>query len=135
MFQYKLFPRLEYLAYLKKIHVSYFPGRPQTDIAKRLIMRMTSKSIKEKYPELDASWELLAYDAPASVDVVFKDGSRYRTTCEEYSRRQLEDIVDGWKMEAEFQEWPEHRMQLSEEQKKRLEELDKAQDASGKPSG
>lgn len=32
--KYKLFPRLDFFAYLKKIHVSYHPGREKTEVAR-----------------------------------------------------------------------------------------------------
>ncbi len=57
--KYDLFPRLDFFSYLKKIHVSYHPGRAKTEVARRLIMRMTSEATKKKHPRLKASWELL----------------------------------------------------------------------------
>merc|ERR1712137_1326949 len=66
--KYNLFPRLDFLAYLKRIHVAYHPGRERTEVARNLIMHMTSEPSKKKFPQLQATWELLGYDAPATID-------------------------------------------------------------------
>eukprot|EP00435_Cladocopium_sp_Y103_P016439 s3642_g4.t1 len=57
--KYNLFPPLDFLAYLKRIHVAYHPGRERTEVARKLIMHMTSERTKKRWPKLEASFELL----------------------------------------------------------------------------
>merc|ERR1711972_967189 len=54
--KYNLFPRLDFLAYLAKIHVAYHPGRERTEVARRLVMRMTAESTKTNFPQLQPTW-------------------------------------------------------------------------------
>ncbi|CAE8637367.1 unnamed protein product [Polarella glacialis] len=91
--KYNLFPRLDFLAYLKRIHVAYHPGRERTEVARRLIMHMTSESAMRKFPNLKSSWELLGYDAPATVDVELVDGKKKRFLAEHYSQREMQETV------------------------------------------
>ncbi|EPR59984.1 hypothetical protein TGPRC2_207020 [Toxoplasma gondii TgCatPRC2] len=102
-----IFPRIDFLRYLKKIHVSYCPTRPKTEIAKQLIMRVTSESVKKKFPHLQASWEMLAYDAPATVEVELLDGRRVRRIIDGYSKAEKKKIVDDWRFTANMEPWPE----------------------------
>uniref|UniRef100_A0A7S1ACB7 Uncharacterized protein n=1 Tax=Noctiluca scintillans TaxID=2966 RepID=A0A7S1ACB7_NOCSC len=113
--KYTLFPKLDFLAYLKKIHVSYHPGREKTEVARRLIMDMTSEANKKKYPQLQASWELLGYNAPATIDVEFQDGKKKRFLAEHYSRREMQDIVDQWQFDHHLQFMKEHSIEKPEE--------------------
>mmetsp|Transcript_72510 Transcript_72510/g.125800 ORF Transcript_72510/g.125800 Transcript_72510/m.125800 type:complete len:143 (-) Transcript_72510:109-537(-) len=109
--KYKLFPRLDFLSYMKKIHVAYHPGREKTEVARRLIMRMTSDPVKKKFPNLQASWELLGYDSPATIDVELVDGRRKRFLAEHYSQREMQDIVDTWQFECHLQHMKEHSIE------------------------
>merc|ERR1711953_171336 len=98
--KYTLFPRLDFLAYLRTIHVAYHPGRDKAEVAKKLIMRMTSDSAKRKFPQLKATWELLGYDAPPTIDVEFLDGRKKRFLADHYSRREMQDLVDEWQFQT-----------------------------------
>eukprot|EP00386_Alphamonas_edax_P006594 GDKI01021303.1.p1 GENE.GDKI01021303.1~~GDKI01021303.1.p1 ORF type:complete len:137 (-),score=24.73 GDKI01021303.1:14-424(-) len=110
--RYTLFPRLDFLSYAKRIHVSYYPGRDKTEVAKRLIMHMTSENTKKKFPDMTATWEFLSYDAPASLDIELKDGKRHRMMLEQWSKRELSAIVDKWKFNSNMEPFPEHEMDI-----------------------
>merc|ERR1712187_260803 len=99
------------LAYLKSIHVAYHPGRERTEVARRLIMHMTSEPTRKKLPQLKATWELLGYDAPATIDVEFADGRRKKFMAEHYSQQEMQDIVDTWQFEAHLQFMKEHSLE------------------------
>mmetsp|Transcript_15073 Transcript_15073/g.35402 ORF Transcript_15073/g.35402 Transcript_15073/m.35402 type:complete len:116 (+) Transcript_15073:119-466(+) len=114
--KYNLFPRLDFLAYLKKIHVAYHPGREKTEVARRLIMQMTSEPTKRKFPKLQASWELLGYDAPATVDVEFMDGRKRRFMAEHYSQNEMQRIVDHWQFEAHLGYMKEHSLEQEDDE-------------------
>jgi hypothetical protein len=101
--KYNLFPKLDFFSYMKKLHVSYHPGRPKTEVARRLIMRMTSEGVKKKYPQMETSWELLGYDAPASVEVEFVNGQRKKFMAEHFSRYEMQGIVDRWQYESHLE--------------------------------
>mmetsp|Transcript_168 Transcript_168/g.394 ORF Transcript_168/g.394 Transcript_168/m.394 type:complete len:117 (-) Transcript_168:54-404(-) len=109
--KYKLFPPLDFLAYLKRIHVAYHPGRERTEVARRLVLHMTAEATKKKFPNLQASWELLGYDAPATVDVELVDGRKKRFLAEHYSRQEMQDIIDAWQFEAHLQHMKEHSLE------------------------
>merc|ERR1712216_1006257 len=94
--KYNLFPRLDFLAYLKRIHVAYHPGREKTEVARRLIMRIMADTTKVKYPQLQASWELLGHDAPTTIDVEFVNGNKKRFLAEHYTQNEMQDIADAW---------------------------------------
>jgi hypothetical protein len=60
-------------------------------------MRMTSERIRQKFPLLKTSWELLAYDAPATMDVTMANGKEMRMQLEHTSRYEIQKMVDTWK--------------------------------------
>lgn len=37
--------------------MAYHPGRERTEVARQLIMHMTSERTKRKFPTLEATWE------------------------------------------------------------------------------
>ncbi|CAD7946306.1 unnamed protein product [Amoebophrya sp. A25] len=113
--KYNLFPRLDFFAYLKRIHVSYHPGRPKTEVARRLIMRMTSEGTKKKFPQLQATWELLGYDAPSTVQVEFVNGREKRFLIEHYSRYEMQNIVDEWQYGAHMEHMRENNLEKAED--------------------
>ena len=98
--KYKLFPRLDFLSYLKSIHIAYHPGRAKSAAARNLIMQVSNPKSKTKYPALKSSWELLGYDAPSTIDVVFQDGKSRRFFADHYSKDEMHAIIDKWQFEA-----------------------------------
>lgn len=113
--KYNLFPPLDFLAYLKRIHVAYHPGRERTEVARKLIMHMTSERTKKRWPKLEASFELLGYDAPATIDVEMLDGRKNRFLAEHYSTREMQDIIDTWQFEAHLEHMKEHSLEQKDE--------------------
>lgn len=83
----------------------------RTEVARRLIMHMTSEPTKKKFPQLNASWELLGYDSPATIDVEFVTGKKKRFLAEHYSQREMQDMVDAWQFEAHLQHMKEHSLE------------------------
>jgi len=101
--KYKLFPRLDFLSYLKSIHIAYHPGRVKSEAARNLIMQVSSPLSKRKYPGLQSSWELLGYDAPSTIDVVFQNGNKKRFLADHYSKTEMHAIIDKWQFEAHME--------------------------------
>mmetsp|Transcript_102707 Transcript_102707/g.203925 ORF Transcript_102707/g.203925 Transcript_102707/m.203925 type:complete len:117 (+) Transcript_102707:67-417(+) len=109
--KYSLFPRVDFMAYLRSLHVAYHPGRQQTEAVRRLIMHMTSESVQKRYPHLRSSWELLAYDAPATIRVELVDGTKKQFIAEHYSRKEMEEMIDSWKFDRNLEWMPELSLQ------------------------
>jgi hypothetical protein len=101
--KYKLFPKLDFLAYVSNIHVAYNPGRAKSEVARRLVLQITSQSVKKKFPALQSSWELLAYDAPSTVDVTFADGNKRRFMADHWSKAEMQAVIDKWQFEAHLE--------------------------------
>ncbi|KAF4715132.1 hypothetical protein FOZ63_029666 [Perkinsus olseni] len=97
---YKLFPRLNILRHVKSMHVAYYPGRQHVEVAKRLVMSITSEPVQKKYPQFTATWELLAYDGPATIDVEFLNGDKRRFMADHFSDGEMNSIVENWKFQA-----------------------------------
>lgn len=109
--KYKLFPRVDFLAHIKKIHVSYHPGREKAEVARRLIMHMTSEPTKKKFPKLETSWEILGYDAPSTIDITFPDDRKRRFNADHFSRGEMSNIIDEWKFSAHLTHMKEHNLE------------------------
>ncbi len=101
--KYKLFPKLDFLSYLKSVHIAYHPGRPKSEVARKLIMQVTQADAKRKYPGLQSSWELLGYDSPATIDVVFVNGKKKRFNADHYSKDEMHSIIDTWQFDAHME--------------------------------
>ncbi|PHJ20525.1 hypothetical protein CSUI_005637 [Cystoisospora suis] len=74
---------------------------------RQLIMRVTSESTRKKFPHLRATWEMLAYDAPATIEVEFMDGRRLRRIIDGYTKAERKEIIDKWRFTASMEPWPE----------------------------
>jgi hypothetical protein len=109
--KYNLFPKLHFLDYVKRIHVSYHPGREQVETARQLILQITSDSTKRKFPKLEASWELLGYDAPAVVDIELVNGATKRFLADHYSRCEMQAIIDQWQYTAHMEHMKQHSLE------------------------
>jgi hypothetical protein len=46
---------------------------------------------------------LLGYDAPGTVEVEFADGRKKRFLAEEYSKREMQSIIDEWQFKAHLE--------------------------------
>jgi hypothetical protein len=114
--KYKLFPKLDFLDYVKRIHVSYHPGRERTETARQLILKMTSDSIRRKHPKLEATWELLGYDSPAIIDIELVNGHKKRFTADHYSRNEMQSIIDQWQYTAHMEHMKQHSLEKSVEE-------------------
>ncbi|CEM32883.1 unnamed protein product [Vitrella brassicaformis CCMP3155] len=112
--KYRLFPPVGLLTCLRRLHIAYHPGREKTEAARRLIVWATSEPVKRRHPHLQVSWEFLAYDSPAYMDVEYSDGRRQKLLMEEFSSREKQAIVDQWKVTASMQPWPEHEIDVPE---------------------
>lgn len=109
--KYKLFPKLDFLDYVKRLHVSYHPGRERTETARQLILHMTSDATKRKHPKLEATWELLGYDSPALIDIELVNGHKKRFSAEHYSRSEMQSIVDQWQYTAHMEHMKQHSLE------------------------
>ena len=109
--KYKLFPRLDFLDQVKKIHIAYHPGRERTDSARQIILQVTSDSVKRKHPKLEATWELLGYDAPAVVDVELTNGHRKKFLADHYTRKEMQSIIDQWQYVAHMEHMKQHSLE------------------------
>ncbi|CDU16914.1 conserved protein, unknown function [Plasmodium yoelii] len=106
--RYRLFPSLTFLSYLKKLHVYYSPARiEKADVARRLIIFASSQKIKQRYPLLTVTWELLAYDNPPMIEVEYLNGEKEKINIEYFSDRQKKEIIDKWKYTASLEAFPE----------------------------
>ena len=94
--KYNLFPRPDFLSYVKSIHIAYHPGRDKSQVARNLIMQVSGRECKRKYPAMKSSWELLGYDSPATIDVEYMNGSRKRFLADHYSKNEMHSIIDKW---------------------------------------
>mmetsp|Transcript_95148 Transcript_95148/g.188494 ORF Transcript_95148/g.188494 Transcript_95148/m.188494 type:complete len:158 (+) Transcript_95148:44-517(+) len=101
--KYNLFPRLDILAYLKSIHVAYHPGRPRTETARKLITHLSSDKTRKKFPKLQATWQLLGYDAPTTVCLELVDGRKKSFVGERYTLLEMQDLIDAWQFECHLQ--------------------------------
>ncbi|GAW82781.1 hypothetical protein, conserved [Plasmodium gonderi] len=106
--RYRLFPPLTFLSYLRKLHVYYSPIRNEkADVARRLIIFASSQKMKQKYPLLTVTWELLAYDNPPMIEVEYLNGDTEKINIEYFSDRQKKEILDKWKYTASLEPFPE----------------------------
>ena len=109
--KYRLFPKLDFLDYVKRIHVQYHPGRERTETARQIILHMTSEATKKKHPKLEATWELLGYDAPAVIDLELINGNKKKFLAEHYSRREMQSIIDQWQYTAHMEHMKQHSLE------------------------
>ncbi|CDJ38955.1 hypothetical protein, conserved [Eimeria tenella] len=72
-----------------------------------LILRLCSTKVQQKYPQLKVSWELLDYDAAASVEVTLVNGQTHKQLLEGYSSAQRREIIDKWRFSASLEPWEE----------------------------
>eukprot|EP00920_Eleutheroschizon_duboscqi_P015076 GHVT01034910.1.p1 GENE.GHVT01034910.1~~GHVT01034910.1.p1 ORF type:complete len:109 (-),score=1.64 GHVT01034910.1:2262-2588(-) len=57
--KYNFFPPLDFLAYLKSIHVAYTPGRARTEVCRQLIKHFEDPQTVKRFPKLKASYQIL----------------------------------------------------------------------------
>ena len=66
-------------------------------------MQVTGQDAKKRYPALKSSWELLGYDSPATIDVVFQSGEKKRFLADHYSKNEMHAIRDKWQFDSHFE--------------------------------
>uniref|UniRef100_A0A0G4I340 Ribosomal protein/NADH dehydrogenase domain-containing protein n=1 Tax=Chromera velia CCMP2878 TaxID=1169474 RepID=A0A0G4I340_9ALVE len=95
-----LFVKPNFFSYIKKIHVAYRPGKPNTDVCRQIIFQMHSQKIRKLFPKLEASYDLLGYDGPSSVDIELVTGKMKRFIPEQHSLQEMMTFLAQDRSEA-----------------------------------
>ncbi|CBZ55515.1 conserved hypothetical protein [Neospora caninum Liverpool] len=98
--KYDLFKPLDFLACVKNVHVAYHPGRPRSEVCRQLIHLMKSESVKKKFPTLQASYQLLGYNAPSIIKIELINGKKHEFHAEHFSLREMQMRFDKDQFEA-----------------------------------
>eukprot|EP00916_Digyalum_oweni_P011770 GHVL01019550.1.p1 GENE.GHVL01019550.1~~GHVL01019550.1.p1 ORF type:complete len:124 (+),score=17.40 GHVL01019550.1:30-374(+) len=106
--KYKLFPNINFFQFIKKVHIQYCPSRRKTDLAKQMIVQMTSKGVQTKYPKFEVTYEIMEYDTPAVMTVTNFQGKIRKLNIEDWSSQQKKDIVNQWKFTCNMERLPEN---------------------------
>lgn len=109
--KYDLFKPLDFLAYVKTIHVSYHPGRARCDPCRQLIQHMHSAKVKKKFPSLQASYELLGYNAPSTVKIELTNGAKYHLSAESLTLREMQSCFDKDQFRAFLEHMKSHSIE------------------------
>lgn len=76
-----------------------------------MIMACTAPKWSNQYPDCKFTWELLGYDAPATMNVTFQDGRQKHFNIEHHSKYELHNIMDKWQWEHHLR----HIKEMNEE--------------------
>ncbi|EPR58729.1 hypothetical protein TGGT1_216910 [Toxoplasma gondii GT1] len=98
--KYDLFKPLDFLACVKSVHVAYHPGRPRSEVCRQLIHHMKSDSVRKRFPSLQASYQLLGYNAPSTIKIELINGKKHEFQAEHFSLREMQMRFDTDQFEA-----------------------------------
>ena len=79
-------------------------------------MHSTSERVKKRFPKLEVTWELLAYDAPGVVRLEMVDGRQKEFSTEYHSKYEMQMILDEWQFENHIRFMRERSMAEVEEE-------------------
>jgi len=92
--KHNLFPKLNILAYVKRIDVSFHPGRQNSELCRSLVNRMSSKGCKKQFPNLQHSYKILGYDQPSSIEIEMSSGKIFSFRGDKFSLDDLHLQID-----------------------------------------
>ncbi|PHJ25066.1 hypothetical protein CSUI_001075 [Cystoisospora suis] len=98
--KYDLFRPLDFLAYVKSVHISYHPGRPRSDVCRQLIQYVESETVKKKFPSLQSSYQLLGYNAPSTVRIELVNGKKHQFAADHFTLAEMHRRFDKDQFEA-----------------------------------
>ncbi len=79
-------------------------------------MHSTSEAVKKRFPKLQVTWELLAYDAPGVVRLEMVDGRQKEFSIEYHSKYEMQVAIDEWQFEHHMRFMRERNMNEVEEE-------------------
>ncbi|SIO73324.1 conserved Plasmodium protein, unknown function [Babesia microti strain RI] len=99
--RYRLSPILNFLGGLESLHIAYSNKRLGTaGIARRMIIMTTGDAVKNRFPHLNVTWEILDYDSPARIEAKTLTGKFESFVIEGFDKSKRAEILDNWKFNA-----------------------------------
>ncbi|KAF8821664.1 hypothetical protein IE077_001747 [Cardiosporidium cionae] len=95
-----IFHQLDFLSYVKRLHVSYHPGRSRSDVCRQIIAHMTSPQSKKNFPRLNASFDIVGYDSPSTVELELVNGKAFKFFADGYTLKEVQRQFDKEQFDA-----------------------------------
>eukprot|EP00920_Eleutheroschizon_duboscqi_P015082 GHVT01034922.1.p1 GENE.GHVT01034922.1~~GHVT01034922.1.p1 ORF type:complete len:119 (-),score=13.90 GHVT01034922.1:496-852(-) len=113
--KYNFFPPLDFLAYLKSIHVAYTPGRARTEVCRQLIKHFEDPQTVKRFPKLKASYQILGYDSPSTVHLELVNGKKHRFLAERFSMKEMQLMFDNDQFSAHLERMKKQSLETAPE--------------------
>lgn len=67
---------------------------------RRMIIMTTGDAVKNRFPHLNVTWEILDYDSPARIEAKTLTGKFESFVIEGFDKSKRAEILDNWKFNA-----------------------------------
>lgn len=78
----------------------YFKIKMISYSLRRMIIMTTGDAVKNRFPHLNVTWEILDYDSPARIEAKTLTGKFESFVIEGFDKSKRAEILDNWKFNA-----------------------------------
>lgn len=95
MTKFNFFPKIDFLAYMKRIKIKYNPTTSFNDNCSKLIYHVENNQKKNKFVDLDYTLELIDYNEEPEVEIEMQNSKIFRFNPENYDISEMHRIIDS----------------------------------------
>lgn len=95
MTKFNFFPKINFLAYVKRIKIKYNPTVSYNDNCSKLIHHIEKNQKKDKFTNLDYTLELIDYNEEPLIEIEMQNSKTFRFNPENCDLSEMHRIIDS----------------------------------------
>ncbi|CRH00785.1 conserved Plasmodium protein, unknown function [Plasmodium relictum] len=93
--KFNFFPKVNFLAYVKKIKIKYNPCSTYNDNCRKLIHHIEAKQKKDKFLNLEYTLELIDYNEEPLIEIEMQNSKVFKFNPEYYNLLEMQRVIDN----------------------------------------
>ncbi|CAG9477691.1 conserved Plasmodium protein, unknown function [Plasmodium vivax] len=92
--KFNFFPKVNFLAYIKKIKIKYNPCAAYNDNCRSLIYHIETQQKKDKFLDLEYKLELIDYNEEPLIEIEMQNSKVFKFNPENYDLPEIQRVID-----------------------------------------
>ncbi|SCP04928.1 conserved Plasmodium protein, unknown function [Plasmodium ovale] len=92
--KFNFFPKVNFLAYIKRIKIKYNPCASYNDNCRKLIHLIEAKQRKDKFLNLEYKLELIDYNEEPLIEIEMQNSKLFKFNPENHDLSEIQRVID-----------------------------------------
>ncbi|KAI4837148.1 hypothetical protein MKS88_003618 [Plasmodium brasilianum] len=93
--KFNFFPKVNFLAYIKRINIKYNPCGSYNDNCRTLIHHIEAEQKKDKFLNLEYKLELIDYNEEPLIEIEMQNSKVFKFNPENYNLSEIQRVIDA----------------------------------------